>query len=89
MYKPVPPEAPDVEMLVVWLLSTGFWVADRVPADRAEPTVNERGLLSTALPFESVTATVTEKGDPVVVLGEQVIVAELDAVHPAGRPVQA
>jgi hypothetical protein len=49
--------------------------------------VNDRALLVTVLPLESVTATVTENGDPVVVLGEQVIVAELDAVHPVGRPV--
>jgi len=49
--------------------------------------VNDSGLLVTVLPLESVTATLTEKGDPVVVLGEQVIVAELEAVHPVGSPV--
>jgi hypothetical protein len=49
--------------------------------------VNVSVLLVTVLPLESMTATSTENGDPVVVPGAQVIVAELEAVHPVGRPV--
>ena len=69
--------------------STGLWAADRVPAERAGSTVMESTLLVTALPVESVTATVTEKGEPLVVLGEQVIVAESDEAQPVGSPDQA
>jgi hypothetical protein len=53
----------------------------------AELTVNGSAALVTVLLLASVTATFTENGDPVVVLGEQVIVAELDVLQPVGRPV--
>jgi hypothetical protein len=74
------------ESVVAWLTSTGFLVADRATVS-AGSTVNESALLVTVLLLVSVTATLTENGDPVVVLGEQVMVAELDAVHPVGSPV--
>ena len=51
----------------------------------AELTVKDRVPLCTVLPLESVTDTLTEELP--VALGEQVMVAELDAVHPVGRPV--
>jgi hypothetical protein len=51
--------------------------------------VNDSAVLATVLLFESVTATVVEKGDPAIVLGAHVIVAMFEATHPVGRPLQA
>ena len=50
--------------------------------------MNESALLVAVPPFESVTDTLTEKGDPVAVPGAQVTVAEFGAVHPSGSPLQ-
>jgi hypothetical protein len=52
-------------------------------------TVKDRGRLATVLLLESVMATATENGDPVVVLGTHVTVALFEVVHPVGRPLQA
>jgi len=50
-----------VESVVNWFTSIAEPVDDdRVPADSAGLTVNDSALLVTVLPFESVTATVTE-----------------------------
>jgi 2',3'-cyclic-nucleotide 2'-phosphodiesterase (5'-nucleotidase family) len=68
--------------------STGFFVADSVPADRAESTVKDIVAVA-VLPFPSVTVRVTVSGDPVVAVGVQVIVAEFEVVHPVGRCVHA
>jgi len=85
---PVPPVAPLVEIVVVWFTSTGFTVAEAVPADSAESTVNANVVVA-VFPFPSVTVNVTVNGDPVVSLGVQMIELEFDDVHPSGRFVHA
>ena len=72
-----------------WPTSTGFCVAVGTGTARAGSTANESAELVTVFAFVSVTATVTENGDPVVVLGVQVIVTLFVAVQPEGRPDHA
>ena len=72
-----------------WPTSAGFWVTVGIGTTSFGSTAKERAELVAVLLLESVTATQTENGDPVVVLGEQVIVALLDAAHPVGRPLHA
>jgi hypothetical protein len=50
-------------------------------------TAKESEELLTVKPLESLTATVTEKGEPVAVLGAHVIVAEFEAGQPVGSPL--
>ena len=55
---PVPPVAPLVETVVAWFTSTGFTVAEAVPADNAESTVSVNDAVA-LFPFPSVTVRVT------------------------------
>jgi hypothetical protein len=55
---PVPPVAPVVEIAVAWFTSTGLIVAETVPADNAESTVNMNDAAA-VFPFPSVTVSVT------------------------------
>jgi hypothetical protein len=73
-----------VEIVVVWSTSTGLWVADRVPAERAGSTPSDSVAVAVLL-FPSVTVSVTVKGDPVIDDGVQLIEAELALEHPLGR----
>ena len=72
-----------------WPTSTGFCVAVGTGTASAGSTVNGSAELVTVFAFVSVTATVTEKGEPVVVLGAQAIVTLFVAVHPVGSPDHA
>ncbi len=85
---PVPPVAPVVEIVVAWSTSTGFTVAETVPATSTEPTVNKY-VVVTVFPLPSVTARVTVYGDPESSLGVQLIEPEFELLHPSGRPVHA
>ena len=70
-----------------WPTSAGLCVAEGAGTTSAGSTVKESAELVTVLLLESVTATFTENGEPVVELGVHVTVALLDEVHPAGNPL--
>jgi 2',3'-cyclic-nucleotide 2'-phosphodiesterase (5'-nucleotidase family) len=85
---PVPPDAPVVEIVVAWFTSTGFTVADTVPADNAGSTVNMNDVAA-VFPFPSVTVSVTVYGELEWSLGVQLIEPEFELLHPSGSPVHA
>ncbi len=76
-----------MEIVVAWFTSTGLWVADTVPADSAESTVNVNDEVA-LFPFASVTVRVTEYGDPESSVGVQLNDAAM-LLHPAGSPPHA
>jgi hypothetical protein len=88
VWLPSPPVAPVVEIVVAWFTSTGFTVADTVPADSLGSTAKENDAVA-VFPFPSVTVKVTVNGDPVVSVGVQLIEAKFDDVQPSGRSVHA
>jgi hypothetical protein len=75
-----------VEIVVVWPTSTGFTVADVVPADSEATTVSVKCPV-TELPLESVTVTLTVYGLPELPIGVQLKEAA-ELLHPGGRPDQ-
>ena len=76
-----------METVVAWFTSTGFTVAEAVPADNAESTVNANDAVA-VFPFPSVTVRVTVYGDPESSLGVQLNDAAV-LLHPAGNPDHA
>jgi hypothetical protein len=73
---------------VAWPTSTGFTVAEAVPATKAGSTVRLNDAVA-VFPLPSVTVNVTVNGDPVVAVGVQLIDGEFELLHPVGRFVHA
>jgi hypothetical protein len=63
VYGPKPPVAPVVETIVTWPSSTGFTVADTVPANKAGSTTRF-SVVPTMFPFPSVTISNAVYGEP-------------------------
>jgi hypothetical protein len=87
VYGPKPPVAPVVEIAVAWFSSTGFGLADTVPACNAGSTVSVNGAVA-VFPLLSVTFNVTawDPADPAA--GVQLNDAAV-LLHPVGSPDHA
>jgi len=84
VYELDPPDATAVN-LAVCVLSM---VTGETETVSAELTVSASVALA-VIPFPSVTVRVTVNGEPVVAVGVQLIEAEFELLHPAGRFVHA
>ncbi len=72
---------------MAWPTSTGFGLADRLPADNAGSTANVNDAVAVS-PSSSVTVSVTSYGDPELSVGVQLNDAAV-LLHPSGSPVHA